>query len=292
MVKEMFCIRTIEDRYASMRTLLTRTRALACVAMLALGCGATPAMASPMVLSVGMEEADNWPFEGEDKSGALSGFHVELVRAVARQLGWQVEFQRFPWKRTLRMLETGELQAATFVAKSREREEFAVFNANNVLHISRVTLYVKRERINEIHFQLPLEAMMRRWYFGASQGYYYNDEIVNLMNAGVPVDQTAVTPIQLFHMLDRGRFDVAFGARNALERAEEQWPDIRQQIQKLDGAVLDGQAMYLAFSRKNGASYADAFAKAYRSYRHKPAYKRLAARFGIGDSLPKAQEFR
>ncbi len=278
----------------AVRTRLSNPRAwlLAGVAMLVVWGASTAAAAPPVTLTVGMEDANNWPFEGEDTSGALSGFHVELIRAVAEQLGWQVEFKRYPWKRAIYMLNSGDVQAVSYVAKSDERNEFAVFNADNVLHLSRTSMFIRRDRSDEIHVQVPLEGMMRRWRFGASQGYYYNDEIVNLINAGVPIDQSAITPVQLFRMLDRGCFDVAFAGIKALQRAEAHWPGIQQHFQKLDGVVMDGKAMYLAFSRKSGASLANTFAQAYRSYRHSPAYLHLAGRFGVRDSLPKAGEFR
>lgn len=254
--------------------------------------GATPVMAAPILLTVGMEEANNWPLEEESQTGALTGFHVELIRAVAHKLGWQVQFKRYPWQRTLMLLRTGELQAVTFVGKSAERDQFAVFLPDNVLHISRTSLFIRRDRRHEITFQPPLQSMMQRWRFGAAQGYYYNDEIIRLIQSGAPVDLTAITQAQLFRMLVRGRFDVAFGAVHALEQAEAESPGIQQQLQKMDGVVLDGKAMYLAFSRKSGAGLAHTFAKAYRAYRRNPAYTRLAKQFGTSDALPQVDEFR
>src|SRR5690606_9381515 len=131
--------------------------------------------ASATSLVVGMEEANNRPFEYIDENAQLTGFHVELVRAVADRLGWHLHFKRYPWKRAMKALESGELQAVTYVAQSPEREAFAHFHPDNLLHVSRTTLYIKRTRAGEILYQPSLEQMARRWRLGMPNGYYMSD---------------------------------------------------------------------------------------------------------------------
>lgn len=97
-------------------------------------------------LLVGVEEANNFPFEYIDEQAQLTGFHVEVMRAVSARLDWQLEYRRRPWKRTMRALESGEVQAVSYVAKSPEREQFALFLPDNLLHVSGTTLYIKRAR--------------------------------------------------------------------------------------------------------------------------------------------------
>lgn len=243
-------------------------------------------------LVVGIEEANNIPFEYIDENAQLTGFHIELVRAVCERLGWQLEFRRTPWKRTMRALETGEIHAATFVAKSPEREKFALFLADNLLHVSRTTLYIRRERAGEILFRAPLEQMAWRWRSALPNGYHMNDEVLSLIERGAPIEQPTVTQSQLFIMLISGRFDMIFGSTSALLRAQAEIADLDQQVQRLDGALFPGKSMYAAFSRAAPAPLAGQFAEAYRLFRLEPAYRQLAQRFSVSELLPEPGEFQ
>lgn len=247
---------------------------------------------SATTLVVGIEEANNIPFEYIDENAQLSGFHIELMRAVCDRLGWQLEFKRTPWKRTMRALESGEIHAASFVAKSPEREKFALFLPDNLLHVSRTTLYIKRERADEILFQPPLEQMAWRWRTALPNGYHMNDEVLSLIDRGVPIEQPTVTQSQLFIMLISGRFDLIFGSTSALLRAKAEIADLDQQVQRLDGALFAGKSMYAAFSRAAPAQLAEEFAAAYRELRKEPAYRQLAQRFGVTELLPQPGEFQ
>lgn len=261
------------------------------LAMLLL-CGLLSHSASATTLLVGMEEANNAPFEFIDENARLSGFHVELLRAVAARLGWTLEFKRYPWKRAMRALASGEVQAVSFVAKSAEREAFALFLPDNLLHVSRTTLYIKRERAAEIRYQPPLEQMAWRWRTAMPNGYYMSDEVIAMIKRGVPIEQPTVTQSQLFIMLISDRFDAIFGATSALTRANADIADLDWQVQRLAGALFPGKPMYLAFSRAAPAGLAEDFAEAYHRFRLEPAYRTLAQRFEVSELLPEPAEFR
>ncbi|MET1080640.1 MAG: transporter substrate-binding domain-containing protein [Pseudomonas sp.] len=243
-------------------------------------------------LLVAMEDANNTPFEYIDENARLTGFHVELLRAVTERLGWTLTFKRYPWKRTMKALAAGEVQAASFVAKNAEREQFAVFLPDNLLHVSRTTLYIKRERAADIHYRPPLDQMARRWRTALPNGYYMSDQVVELVRQGVPIEQPTVTQSQLFIMLISGRFDAIFGSTSALSRASAEIADLDQQVQRLEGARFSGKPMYLAFSTTAPPSLAKEFAEAYRQFRLEPAYRLLAQRFGMLELLPEPGEFQ
>lgn len=242
-------------------------------------------------LTVGIEEANNYPFEFIDEQAELTGFHIEVVRSVCERLGWQLEFRRTPWKRTMRALESGEVQAATFVAKSAERERFARFLPHNLLHVSGTTLYIKRNRADEIQYQPPLEQMVARWRTGLPNGYYMSDEVLSLIERGAPIEQPTVTQAQLFIMLISDRFDAVFGSNSSLVRANTEIAGLTQQVQALPGAQFSGKPMYVAFSRAAPVEIAEQFAAAYRAFREEAGYRELAQRFMVSDLLPATDEF-
>lgn len=249
-----------------------------------------PARATTLLIA--MEEANNAPFEFVDNNGQLTGFHVELILAVTRQLGWSLKLERYPWKRAILALEHGEVQAVSFIAKNPEREAFALFLPDNRLHVSRNTLYIKRSRAGEIHYQPDLEQMARRWSLASPSGYYINDEVSALIKRGVPIAQPTVTQNHLFSMLLADRYDAIFGFPYSLSSASANIPNLDQQVQRLDGALISGASMYLAFSRAAPTQLAEDFAQAYRLFRQDPAYPALAQRFGVTELLPTPSEFK
>lgn len=242
-------------------------------------------------LTVGIEEANNYPFEFIDEQAQLTGFHIEVVRAVCDRLDWQLTFKRTPWKRTMRALESGEVQAATFVARSAERERFARFLPQNLLHVSGTALYIKRSRAGEIHYQEPLAEMVARWRTAVPNGYYMSDEILSLIKAGAPIEQPTVTQAQLFVMLISDRFDAVFGSNSSLVRANTEVAGLSRQVQALPDAHFSGKPMYVAFSRAAPEQLAEQFAAAYQAFRQEPGYRELAQRFAVSDILPTAKEF-
>ncbi|MCP5161061.1 MAG: transporter substrate-binding domain-containing protein [Hahellaceae bacterium] len=84
-------------------------------------------------LAIGIEEANNMPFEYVDEYVQLTGFHIDVINSVAKALGWQVTYERLPWKRAMLALQHDALDAVSFVAKSKDRERFALFLPDNIL---------------------------------------------------------------------------------------------------------------------------------------------------------------
>jgi polar amino acid transport system substrate-binding protein len=246
---------------------------------------------SATTLVVGMEDANNTPFEYLDEHGQLTGFHVELLRAVTERLGWALEIKRDPWKRVMLRLKNGEIQAASLVTKSTEREAFALFLPDNQLHITHRALFILRTRAIDIQPLSDLEQMARRWRIAKPGGYYFSDEVETLIKRGVPIAQPTVSQSHLFSMLIANRFDAILVNVTALHAAEAEIPNINEKVQRLRGAIIPGPPLYIAFSRKAPQMAAD-FAEAIRQFRQEPRYLALAEHFGVTELLPKPDEIK
>jgi polar amino acid transport system substrate-binding protein len=89
---------------------------------------AEPARAEDRVLRVGVDR--NWPpHEFVDAKGAITGFDVELFRAVAAAAGLRYELRADDWPAVRRALEAGELDVSPGVfdtAARREKMDFGV----------------------------------------------------------------------------------------------------------------------------------------------------------------------
>ena len=79
------------------------------------------------------------PFEFMD-AGTPSGFTVELLRAVARVMNFDLEIRLLPWGEARHLLETGAVDGLTGYAYSAQREELADFSVPHSLLIHGVFL--------------------------------------------------------------------------------------------------------------------------------------------------------
>ncbi|GAA3955341.1 substrate-binding periplasmic protein [Allohahella marinimesophila] len=238
---------------------------------------------------VALEDADNRPYEYRDQSKTLTGFHIELVRAVASSLGWDVAFIALPWKRVISQLENNSVDAAIYVAASPEREAFAKFLPDNLLHVNGATLYIKKSRADEITFHQPLEAFADRWHIGFPDGYYMGERIQTLIDKGDSVNTATVNQSRLFNMLQTDRYDAVFGSITALSLAVNSL--FRDELQALENSTFLATKMYIAFPRNKDSVQADQFAQAYRSFRKQPAYEVLIQQFNIGATRPTEVDF-
>ena len=53
--------------------------------------------------------------------GKLTGFHIELIEAVAKQTDIDVRFESVPWKRAQQMIKNGQGDAISYISKNNER---------------------------------------------------------------------------------------------------------------------------------------------------------------------------
>ncbi len=74
-------------------------------------------------------ELDYPPFALVREGGEADGFSVDLLRAVAREVGLRVEFSVGPWHRIKGQLRDRQLDVLPLVSFSRERDEFFDFTA-------------------------------------------------------------------------------------------------------------------------------------------------------------------
>ncbi|MFO7751533.1 MAG: transporter substrate-binding domain-containing protein [Desulfobacteraceae bacterium] len=70
------------------------------------------------------------PYEYLDENGLASGFNVEITRALARELGLEVEIRLGPWTEIRKALETGKIDAVQGMLYSAERDLLFDFTQN------------------------------------------------------------------------------------------------------------------------------------------------------------------
>jgi len=80
--------------------------------------------AAPRHLRIAIDRAYA-PYEFVDEQGQVRGFTPDLVREIARQLGWQVEFRAMDWPQALAALESGTVDLANMIRTPARAEKYA-----------------------------------------------------------------------------------------------------------------------------------------------------------------------
>ncbi|NVK25983.1 MAG: transporter substrate-binding domain-containing protein [Gammaproteobacteria bacterium] len=143
--------------------------------------------------------------EGKAPKG---GTAVDLVNQLFNELPeYRAEFNLMPWKRVLRDLEHGTVDAVTMVAYTPERADFLDFSAPLIEY--QLALFYKKERFpNGLKWQQLSD--LSQYKIGVVEGYLSDSKMHELADQGTPLSllRLSGTEEQLFGMLLRDRVDI------------------------------------------------------------------------------------
>ncbi len=130
------------------------------------------------------------------------GFFSAIVTAAFKEMGEEVEFTFFPWKRCEIVLKKGEFFAAIPYAKSEDREK--VFDFSDIAHVTEELLYYYEPKNDLSSFNYTKYSDLKPYKIAGMLGYYYVDP---MKKAGLKVDSTP-NEILAFKKLIGGRVDI------------------------------------------------------------------------------------
>jgi polar amino acid transport system substrate-binding protein len=227
---------------------------------------------------VTLENANNFPYEKVDKDHKVSGMHIELVEAVAKNIGIKIIWKPLPWSRSIKEVENGEVDAITFVTPTLERNKFMYFKSQNILHNSKGICVLTHPNNKKNIFNGKLESL-----YGARVGflkdYVLNSEIEanrNKFDSQIITGETE----QLLTMLLAERFDFAF-------TGDKDFSSIHYQprFQKLVvlKPCLPGEERFIAFSKKIAGHELKAarFETALIEWKKTSEYKKLLKKYDL-----------
>lgn len=114
------------------------------------------------------------PYEFIEK-GKLTGFHIDVITMVAKQMKLNIRFESLPWKRALKEIETGTADAISYITPTPTRKAFAIFLDDNVLSHSISGFLALKKNIKHIHYNGDLESL-KPYRIGVQLGYAYGNK--------------------------------------------------------------------------------------------------------------------
>lgn len=234
--------------------------------------GLRSAVAEEMVVARG--EEDYPPYE-MTVDGVLMGFHVDVVQAVARQMGLSVRWVSVPWKRALVMLEQGDVDAVTYVSRNLERECYAIFLDGNYLSSAKIHFVVQKK--NEALY--PFDGDLDTFLYGKEllklRGFSF--ECVSVDRA--PAYEVSTMP-QMLQMLVMDRYEVAVVNWGEFVRAMKGRSGLSE-VMALQPPVSESRN-YIAFSKaKKNEGLAKRFEEAYAVFKRTSDYEALVKKYEI-----------
>ena len=220
-----------------------------------------------------------WPPYEWTENSELKGFHIDLVKAVEEQLKWDIQIESYPWRRAIKMIKDGNVDAITFITRTEERENFLYYLKGNKLHLSKAGLITLKKNQHKIHYTGDL-AQLKQYTICAQFGHYYGEKFAKADY--LDVDDGAKSSVQLIKKLINGRCELAVGYRYVKEVAEKK--GLGSNLINLK-PHLSVHPMYIGFSKiRKLDSVAKQFAEALTSFKTTSQYQNLIKKYKLAKS--------
>jgi polar amino acid transport system substrate-binding protein len=218
---------------------------------------------------------ENYPPFEMVVGGKLKGIHIEMVEAAGRSINLRITWQSLPWRRALRMVETGKADGITYIGRTTERENWATFADDNVLSTTEVRFVVLQSSAQHVLFDGNLAnflatrqpIVIRGFAFGLPElDKRKNFEADNMADL-VRQLQFKVSDVGVVNWSD---FSGAFFNKPEMALVSALKPAIKTNDN------------YIAFSKAgNHANLAEKFGKALANYKTTEAYTALLKRYRL-----------
>lgn len=228
-----------------------------------------------------VREDKNYPPNEMIEQGELTGFHIELIQTVAKQLGLSVTFKSMPWGTALGMMMRGEADAITYIKKTSSMEKTgAYFFDGNILSENRTGLLVLETRQQDIQYTGDIQTIVP-YRIGIQRGGSYGKAFAKEDNLNIlEVDSKD----QLNEMIKTGSVDVIIMNYDEFIAAQEQ--GFFQEVIYLEPDIVK-DIFYIAFSKpRKLEAIAKQFADAMIAFKQTDQYQKIRAKYRIKNIAP------
>ena len=223
---------------------------------------------------------DPWPpFHFIDHAGELTGFDIELVKALAAEVGCELEFRRDSWVDLLAGIRSGQIHLVTGATKTPEREQYALFSAP--VRFEEFALFVRagegaRWLVGDIRD--IMDAGMR---LGVTEAYVYGDTLNAVLEDpayGDRVKRARFGDANLARLMELevdGFLEDRHAARAMIRRL-----GLEEEIRPLPVAIGKSTEVRIMFSREAVApELVDRFDAALEAVRARGQYDSIESRY-------------
>ncbi|MEP1447327.1 MAG: transporter substrate-binding domain-containing protein [Paraglaciecola sp.] len=124
---------------------------------------------------------DAWePYQYIDVGDRVAGLDIELVAAVAEQMGCHLTYQQGTWVDLLMALKEGEVDILLGASKTESREQFAFFS--DPYRIEEFSLYIRKDDTQTAEYKTLKDFINNGSQIGIVGDYVYGPEVSILLD--------------------------------------------------------------------------------------------------------------
>lgn len=217
---------------------------------------------------------EDYPPKEMETNSQLQGIHIDLTYAVAQNLNIGVRYISVPWKRALKMMQQGEADAISYISKTPEREQFAIFLDGNILSTVDFVFLILKENKNHLPYFGDVKVFLKDRMFLIQSGYSYGGKF-----QGTYFQKKEVKTLhQMVAMLERKRVDVIATTLSEFSSLYGE-TEVSNNIEILDPPIHSNPA-YLAFSKVKGHHLlANRFSSEFKRLKKTPEYSAILRKY-------------
>lgn len=219
-----------------------------CLAWTVVALAALPGLAAePCTLRVGWEPYAPFTFAGKD--GEATGADIDLIEAIADEIGCTVVPVELPWARIVKEVEQGTLDASTSTSRTPERERWALFS--QPYRETEIAIYVRRGETPRFDLQSLADVPAQQLRLGVIVDYYYGEALAEAASDpgfAAWIDGAPDYPTNIRKLVN-GRIDGFLVEDVAVIEAELERMGMSERVERYP-LRIPGEKLRFMFSRK------------------------------------------
>ena len=117
------------------------------------------------------------PYQYLDKNNKVAGFQIELVEAIMKELGCEINYVNDEWNQLVEKLKVGEIDFMADMTVTEERKKYGTFSEG--YRLESYTLYVRKADYNKYRAMSFTNMLRQGFKLGLTKGYVYNQMLEN-----------------------------------------------------------------------------------------------------------------
>lgn len=232
--------------------------------------------AQSLVFAFGSSET---PPRKWQEDGKYMGIYIDVVEEIMARSNIDIQMKPYPYKRLLRSLQSGEIDGAVGLFKTKDREQFSTYIDIPIAYTS-INIFVKKDKLfnyNQINDLLNKEV-------GKARGVFISEEFQLARQHKVFSVNEIATYKQLIGKLLLGRID-AFVAPSLSTQFLLKEMGFSHKIVMLPHSIAQQQPLYILFSKLASTSEKqdlyDQVRQALTDMQRENRLKRITEKYGI-----------
>jgi polar amino acid transport system substrate-binding protein len=189
------------------------------------------------------------PFTFADEHGEVTGADIDLIEAIAGEIGCSVELVELPWARIVKEIERGTLDVSTSTSWTEERQGWALFS--EPYRETEIAIYVRRGEVPRFALRSLADVPAQQLRLGVIVGYYYGAELAAVASepdVAAWIDGAPDYPTNILKLAN-GRIDGFLVEDVAVMDAELERMGLSEAIERYP-LRIPGEKLRFMFSRK------------------------------------------